>query len=43
VTVTKTGGLVFTASSTDATDATGVLGLSSQTFENATFKTNVKP
>jgi hypothetical protein len=43
VTVTKTGGLVFIASATDAANTTGVLGRSGQTFVSATFKTNVKP
>jgi hypothetical protein len=40
---TKTGGLILTASSTDASDVTGVLGRTGQTFVNGTFKTNVKP
>jgi hypothetical protein len=42
-TVTKTGGLVFTARSSDGTNVTGVVGRDGQTFVNATFKTNVKP
>jgi hypothetical protein len=43
MTVTKTGGLVLTASSTDASDVVGVLDRSGQTFVNSVFKTNVKP
>jgi hypothetical protein len=43
VSVTKTGGLVLTASSTDDTGVTGVVGRDGQTFTSATFKTNVKP
>jgi hypothetical protein len=41
--VTKTGGLVLTASSTDASDVTGVLDRSGQTFADAVAKINVKP
>ena len=41
--VTKTGGLILTASSEDADGTTGAVGRDGQTFAPATFKTNVKP
>lgn len=43
MTVTKTGGLVLTASSSDGTNVTGVVGRDGQSFVNASLKTNVKP
>jgi hypothetical protein len=41
--VTKTGQLIVTASSTDATGNTGVIGRDDQTFLAAVARTNVKP
>ena len=42
--VTKTGGLVLTATATDDNgSAIGVVGRNGQTFTSPTFKTNVKP
>jgi len=41
--VTKTGQLIVTASSTDATGTTGVIGRDDQTFVPAVVRTNVKP
>jgi hypothetical protein len=43
MTVSKTGGLTLTASSTDGSGATGVVDRDGQTFINGTAKTNVKP
>jgi hypothetical protein len=41
--VTKTGQLIITASSTDATGKTGVIGRDGQTFIGDVVRTNVKP
>jgi hypothetical protein len=41
--VTKTGQLIITASSTDGTGKTGVVGRDGQTFVNDVARTNVKP
>jgi hypothetical protein len=42
--ITKTGGLVLTATATDDNgSAIGVVGRNGQTFTSPTFKTNVKP
>ena len=41
--VTKTGQLIITASSTDATGKSGIIGRDGQTFFPAVARTNVKP